>query len=77
MEFSTENLLFVIELIMVKYQYQQKSHNIVKIPRHNTTLSEFNESSFHHVVEPTPINLNKEKVASERIMNLILWRSKK
>jgi len=38
LEFSTENLLFLVELIQIKYAFQLKNSNVVIIPRLKSTL---------------------------------------
>lgn len=62
LEFSTENLLFVVELIMVKHRYQQQNNNIVKIPRHNTVLLAFKESKYSHLMTPTTTHTKSKAI---------------
>eukprot|EP01084_Bolivina_argentea_P261403 441709_1 len=44
-EFSTENLLFLVELVMVKHKYQTQNNNVIKIPKHKTLLKGYHTQS--------------------------------
>jgi len=79
-EFSTENLLFITELIQIKYAFQLRNHNVVVVPKrplklsvddtftveHSVTASDSNNEGYFDNDKYAVIDFHSKRTSTER-----------